>query len=356
LQEKTKRDFYEVLEVSRSASQDEIKKAYRSLAMKYHPDRNPGDQDAEEAFKETAEAYEALGDSKKRELYDTYGFAGLKGTDFRPFTSMDDIFSSFGDIFGDLFGLGRGRRRGSDLRYMMELTFEEAARGVKKTIEVEKPAICPSCQGSRAEKGTEPEVCTQCHGQGQVMRKHGFLHISTPCPSCGGEGRVIRKPCKECRGAGEIRRKSELDVDVPAGVESDAALRMRGEGMPSPSGGPSGDLLIGIHVAEHALFQRRGADLFMVLPISFVQAALGDSVEIPTLDGEKEMEVSAGTQPGAVLTMKGGGILIGRHHGDLHAQVDVKIPAKLTAEQKEILRQFAATEGTSPKEKKWWNF
>jgi molecular chaperone DnaJ len=356
LQEKTKRDYYEVLGVSRNASQDEIKKIYRSLAMKYHPDRNPGDQDAEEAFKEAAEAYEALGDPTKRELYDTYGFAGLKGTDFRPFTSFDDVFSSFGDIFGDLFGFGRASRRGADLRYMMELTFEEAARGIKKTIEIEKPAVCPSCQGSRAEKGTQPEICTQCRGQGQVMRKHGFLHISTSCPSCGGEGRIIRKPCKECRGTGQIRRKNELDVDIPAGVESDAVLRMRGEGMPSPSGGPPGDLLIGIHVGEHELFQRRGADLFMVLPISFVEAALGDSVEIPTLDGEEEMNIPAGTQPGVVLTMKGGGIQIGRQRGDLHAQVDVKIPARLTAEQKEILREFAATEGTSPKEKKWWNF
>jgi molecular chaperone DnaJ len=357
--EKTKRDYYDVLGVSRTSSQEEIKKVYRSLAMKFHPDRNPGDAEAEEAFKEAAEAYEALGDPQKRELYDTYGFAGLKGTDFRPFTSFDDIFSSFGDVFGDLFGFGRARQawqRGADLRYMMELTFEEAARGVKKEIEVEKPAVCPSCMGSRAEKGTEPEVCTQCRGQGQVLRKHGFLHISTTCPSCGGDGKIIRTPCQECKGAGQIRRKNDLDVEIPAGVEENAVLRMRGEGMPSPSGGPSGDLLIGIHVAEHELFQRRGADLFMVLPISFVQAALGDLVTIPTLDGEKELKVPAGTQPGAVLSVSGAGIRIGRQHGDLHAQVDVKIPTKMTADQKKILREYAATEGTEPHEKKWWSF
>lgn len=359
VQEKTKRDFYEVLGVARNASQEEIKKAYRAKAMEYHPDRNQGDREAEELFKEASEAYEALGDPQKRELYDTYGFAGLKGTDFRPFTSFDDIFSSFGDIFGDLFGFGRVRQawhRGADLRYMMNLTFEEAAKGVRKTIELDKPALCEACRGSRAEPGTEPEVCRRCNGRGQILRAQGFLHISTTCTDCGGEGKVISTPCRECRGEGQVRKTHTIEVDIPAGVEDDTVLRLRGEGLPGTSGGPPGDLLIGISVEEHDLFQRRGADLFMVLPISFVQACLGDTVEVPTLDGIKELKVPPGVQPGTILRLEDGGIRIGRKQGDLHAQVTVKIPTRLSAEQKEMLRNYAATEGSLPKEKKWWHF
>jgi molecular chaperone DnaJ len=355
LQEKT--DLYEVLEVSRNASPEEIKKAYRAKAMKYHPDRNPGDREAEGRFKEASEAYEALGDPEKRQRYDAYGFAGLKGTDFRPFTSFDDIFSSFGDIFGDFLGFGQGRqsrRRGADLRYLMELTFEEAAMGVTKTIDLERPATCPACSGSRAEPGTEPVICKGCEGRGQVLRTHGFLNISTTCPACGGEGRVIAKPCRKCKGEGQIIEKHSLDVPIPAGVEDDALLRMRSEGLPGPAGGPSGDLLIGISVKEHEIFQRRGADLFMVLPISFVQAALGDEIEVPTLDGSREMKIPPGTQPGAILRLDRAGIKIGGQRGDLHAQVNVKIPTKLTSEQKKTLMDFAATEGALPKEKKWW--
>jgi molecular chaperone DnaJ len=359
VREKTKRDLYEVLGVLKTASQDEIKKAYRGKAMEFHPDRNPGDGEAEDFFKEASEAYEALGDPKKRELYDMYGFAGLKGTDFRPFTNFEDIFSSFGDVFGDLFGFGRARQawhRGADLRYMMELTFEEAAKGVKRAIEIESPDICPACRGSRSEAGTEPELCGLCKGKGQVLRSHGFLNISTACPDCGGAGKIIKKPCPECRGEGQVRRMRQLDVDVPAGVEDDSVLRLRGEGLPGSSGGPPGDLLIGISVQEHDLFQRRGADLFMVLPLSFVQATLGDTVEVPTLDGIRELEFPAGTQPGTLLHLKGGGIKIGRHQGDLHTQVKVNIPGKVTAEQREILRTYASTEGPLPKEKKWWHF
>ena len=358
LQEETKRDLYEVLEVARDASQEEIKKVYRAKAMKYHPDRNPGDQEAETRFKEASEAYEALGDPEKRQRYDAYGFAGLKGTDYRPFTSSDDIFSSFGDIFGDFLGFGRGRqarRRGADLRYLMELTFEEAAMGVTRTIDIEKPIICSACRGSRAEPGTEPEICTRCQGRGQVLRNHGFLNISTTCPACGGEGKVISKPCRTCKGEGQTTEKHSLEAPIPAGVEDDALLRMRGEGLPGPAGGPSGDLLIGISVKEHKIFQRHGADLFMVLPISFVQAALGDEIEVPTLDGSREMKVPPGTQPGTILRLDGAGIKIGRQHGDLHAQVNVKIPTELTAEQKKALKDYAATEGVVPKEKKWWN-
>jgi len=359
LKEKTKRDFYEVLEVPRAASQEEIKKAYRTKAMEFHPDRNPGDHEAEEAFKEAAEAYEALGDPQKRELYNTYGFAGLKGTDFRPFSSFDDVFSSFGDIFGDIFGFGKARQawhRGGDARYMMELTFEEAAKGVPKTVELEKPRLCPECRGSRSEPGKEPKTCERCGGRGQVLRDHGFLHISTSCPSCGGEGKVISDPCRNCEGQGQVAEKHSVDVDIPAGVEDNAVLRVRGEGMPSPSGGPPGDLLIGLHVKEHEIFQRRGADLFMRLPLSFVQASLGDTVEVPTLDGTEELSIPPGTQPGTILSLKGAGIRIGGQQGNLHSQADIKIPTKLSSEQKELLLQFAATDGAHPKEKKWWNF
>jgi molecular chaperone DnaJ len=355
----TKRDLYAVLGVSRDASHEEIKKAYRALALQHHPDRNRGDKEAEEAFKEAAEAYEALGDPQKRELYDTYGFAGLKGTDYRPFTSFDDIFSSFGDIFGDLFGFGRMKQawsRGADLRYRMELTFEEAAKGVNKKIDLEHPALCPDCRGSRSEPGSEPEDCTRCGGKGQVLRNHGFVHISTTCPACGGEGKIVTKPCRKCEGQGQVLDQRELEVNVPAGVESDSVLRMRGEGMASPSGGQSGDLLIVVQVQEHEIFQRRGADLFMVLPVSIVQASLGESIEIPTLDGIKDLKVPAGTQPGTILRLDGGGIRVGRHQGDLHAQVSVKIPTGLNHEQKDILKAFAATEGPVPKEKKWWKF
>lgn len=359
LKEQTKRDFYEVLGVARDASAEDIKKAYRSKAMQFHPDRNPGDGEAEDAFKEAAEAYEALSDPNKRQLYDTYGFDGLKGTDFRSYSNFEDIFSSFGDIFGDLFGFGRARQawhRGADARYMMELSFEEAARGVSKTVEMNRPRLCPECSGSRSEPGKKPEACERCGGRGQVLRDHGFLHISTSCPSCGGEGKIIAHPCKNCDGEGQVVEQHSVDVDIPGGVEENSVLRVRGEGMPSPSGGPSGDLLIGIHVAEHELFQRQGRDLYMALPVSFVQAALGDTIEVPTLDETKEMKVPAGTQHGTVLSIPGGGITIGNARGDLHTQVNVKIPSKLSSEQKELLRQFAATEGMEPKEKKWWNF
>ncbi len=358
MRERTKNDFYEVLGIPRTATPEEVKKAYRARALQYHPDRNPGDKEAEKLFKEASEAYEALGDPQKRELYDTYGFAGLRGTDFHPFTSSEDIFSSFGDIFGDLFGFGRMRQawhRGSDLRYVLELTFVEAAKGVKKTIEIERPVVCPSCQGSRAEPGTEVEACRQCGGRGQVIRSHGFLNISSTCPLCRGEGQVIPERCRKCRGAGQVKEKRPLEVEIPAGVEEESVLRLRDEGMPSMGGGPTGDLLIVITVKEHEFFQRRGLDLYLSYPISIVQAALGDTVAIPSLDGDRELTIPPGTQPKTILQIKGGGIRAGRQRGNLLAQVEVKVPTRLSAEQKEILRAFAATERKSAKEKKWWN-
>jgi len=356
---KQKRDFYEVLGVERTCTFEEIKKSYRSRALQYHPDRNPGDAEAENLFKECAEAYEVLSDPKKRELYDQYGMAGLKGTDFRHYASPEDIFGAFGDIFGDLFGFGRAREawhRGSDLRYQLEIEFAEAAKGVTRTVELERPAACGSCGGTGAATPEDVEVCSTCRGQGQVLRQRGFLTIQTACPSCRGEGRVVRKPCRACKGRGEVREKKPVAIRIPAGVDEGTVLRLRGEGMPSPApGGQPGDLLVVLRVAEHPVFRRDGLDLVMALPVSFVQAALGDTVTVPTLDGEEQLEVPAGTQPHEVLRLAGRGVAAGRRTGDLLVQVDVVIPRKLSGEQKELLRQYAATEGAAPKEKKWWN-
>jgi molecular chaperone DnaJ len=353
-----KKDFYEVLGVGRECSPEEIKKAYRAKALQYHPDRNPGDKEAEEQFKECAEAYEVLCDPEKRELYNRYGVAGLKGTDFHHYASPEDIFSSFGDIFGDLFGFGRDRQawhRGSDLRYQMDLTFVEAAKGVTKEIEIDRPILCPRCAGTRADSEADLEVCASCRGQGQVIRQRGFLTMATTCSACRGEGRKIKKQCRECKGRGQIKQSKTLEVKVPAGVEEGNVLRLRGEGLPSPDGGPTGDLMIVLRVEEHPYFRRHGLDLIIAYPLSFVQAALGDQVEVPTLDEPEQLAIPAGTQPQTVLRLEGRGIAAGRDRGDLLVQVDVKIPAKLSAEQKELLRKFAATEGVAPKEKKWWN-
>jgi molecular chaperone DnaJ len=354
-----KRDFYEVLGVAREADAAEIKKAYRAKAMQHHPDRNPGDKQSETLFKECAEAYEVLCDAEKRALYDRYGMAGLKGTDFRHYASPEDVFGAFGDIFGDIFGFGRARQawdRGSDLRYQIDLEFVEAARGVRKQIELERPAVCRSCEGTGADSPEDVEVCETCQGQGQVLRQRGFMTLSSPCPACRGEGRVIRKACKACKGRGQVREKKTVEVAVPAGVEEGNVLRLRGEGMPSPTpGGPPGDLLIVLRVLEHPVFRRHGLDLVIAMPVSFVQAALGDRLAVPTLDGEAQLDLPAGTQPQTVLRLAGKGIEAGRDVGDLLVQVDVKIPTKLSAEQKELLRSYAAAEGAAPKEKKWWN-
>jgi molecular chaperone DnaJ len=354
-----KRDFYEVLGVARDADGAEIKKAYRAKAMQHHPDRNPGDKQAETLFKECAEAYEVLCDTEKRALYDRYGMAGLKGTDFRHYSSPEDVFGAFGDIFGDLFGFGSARQawhRGSDLRYQIELEFVEAARGVKRQIELERPSLCAGCQGSGAASPEDVSTCTTCNGQGQVLRQRGFLTMSTACPTCRGEGRLVKKPCPACKGQGQVLQKKTVEVAIPAGVEEGNVLRVRGEGMPSPNaGGQPGDLLIVLRVLEHPVFQRHGLDLVLAFPVSFAQAALGDTLTVPTLDGEEELKLPAGTQPQALLRLEGQGIKAGRRAGDLLVQIDVKIPTKLSAEQREILRSYAATEGVSPKGKKWWN-
>ncbi len=354
-----KKDLYEVLGIARDADGAEIKKAYRAKAMQHHPDRNPWDKEAESQFKSCAEAYEVLCDPQKRELYDHYGMAGLKGTDFRRYSSPEDIFGAFGDIFGDLFGFGGARQawhRGSDLRYQIDLEFVEAARGVKKEIELERPAVCARCQGSGADSPGDIETCATCRGQGQVLRQRGFLTISTACPACRGEGRTIKKTCAACQGHGQVRENKKVEVAIPAGVEAGNVLRVRGEGLPSPSaGGQPGDLLIVLRVLDHPVFQRHGLDLVLAFPVSFVQAALGDTLTVPTLDGEAELDLPAGTQSQAVLRLEGQGIKAGRNLGDLLVQIEVKIPTKLSSEQKELLRSYAATECVTTKGKKWWN-
>jgi len=353
-----KKDFYEVLEVSRTCSFEEIKKSYRAKALQYHPDRNPGDKEAENLFKECAEAYEVLSDSGKRDLYDRFGMAGLKGTDFRHYGSAEDVFSSFGDIFADLFGLGRAReawQRGADLRYQLEIEFVEAAKGTTRTVELERPALCGKCEGRGSETEDGVEVCETCGGQGQVLRQRGFLTMQTACPACRGAGRIVRKPCPACKGRGQVREKKAVEIRIPAGVDDGSVLRLRGEGMPSPEGGPSGDLLVVMRVREHELFRRDGLDLLMVLPVSFAQAALGDTLAVPTLDGEERLDLPAGTQPHDVLRLPGRGVAAARHTGDLLVQVDVRIPRKLSGEQRELLRRYAETDGAAVKEKKWWN-
>jgi len=351
-----KRDYYEVLGVSPNATQEEIKKAYRRLALRYHPDRNPGDKEAEEKFKEAAEAYEVLRDPEKREIYDRFGHEGLEGRGFRGFSGFEDIFSSFSDIFEEFFGFRTGRPRrsygpvqGKSLRYDLELTLEEAFSGKEEEIVFTRLTICRACEGRGLEPGTEPELCPTCQGQGQVIRSQGFFQISTTCPACRGEGQIITSPCHDCHGQGKVHTERRITVKIPAGVDTGSQLRLRGEGEPGEYGGPPGDLFVVIHVKEHEFFGREGDDLICQLPISFVQAALGDQITIPGLDGDEEIEVKIppGTQPEQILRIPGKGMprLNGRGRGDLFVKVMVKIPERLTPRQRELLEAFASTEG-----------
>jgi molecular chaperone DnaJ len=348
----TKRDYYEILNVSRNASDTELKAAYRKLALQYHPDRNPNDKRAEEQFKEAAEAYEVLRDPQKRSLYDQYGHAGLENTGFSGFGGFEDIFSSFGDIFEDFFGFTSRRRSrsrampGADLRYDLNLKFMEAVFGIETEIEIKKREICLDCGGNGCEKDTEPESCRHCNGTGQVSRSQGFFTVRTTCPTCRGNGQIIPHPCPECHGTGQVMASKTVAVKIPAGVDNGSRLRLTGEGEPGVFGGPPGDLYVFIHVEPHEFFKRRDTDIICEIPISFVQAALGDKISVPTLNGNKTLKVPKGTQPGDIFYFHGEGIpsLRTAQRGDQIIQVAIKTPTHLTKKQEALLNEFAKLE------------
>ncbi len=350
-----KRDYYEVLGVDRNATSSRIAEAYRKLALKYHPDRNPGDEEAVAKFKEAAEAFEVLSHAEKRARYDRYGHAGLEGGGAPQFHDVSDIFAAFGDIFGeglfgDVFGGGRGRaarpRQGEHIRCDVTLDLMEAAHGTVKTVRFERHAVCERCGGSGAKQGTRPEPCGYCGGRGQIVQRTGIFSLQTTCPACHGAGQVIREPCESCRGSGFVTKSVTRKVEIPPGVDDRTRLRLQGEGEPSPHGGPPGDCYCFIHVAEHPLFQRRGQDLYCEAPISYSQAALGATIEVPTLDGCRELEIPPGTPSGEIFTLKGLGMPDPRHRGrgNLLVQVAIEVPKTLTPEHEEVLRKLAEIE------------
>ena len=345
-----KRDYYQVLGVPRQANEEVLKKAYRKLALKFHPDRNPGDKDSEERFKEAAEAYEVLNDQKKRQIYDMYGHEGLQGTGFSGFRGFDDIFSSFGDIFEEFFSFGLGgrprqrtaARPGNDLGYDLVLAFEEAVFGTENEIEVEMAIVCDVCHGSGAGEGSREGTCPLCQGRGQVVQSQGFFRVSTTCSRCEGSGLVLTSPCAHCRGQGRLKGKKRVQVRVPPGVDNGTRLRLRGEGEGGYRGGPPGDLYVRLHVQPHERFERDGDDLYCKVFVSFVQAILGDHIEVAKLDGTRTVEVLPGTQPGTVLRYSGEGVphLRGPGRGDLFVEVNVHLPSRITPRQEELLREF----------------
>jgi molecular chaperone DnaJ len=349
-----KRDYFEILGVDRNASEDEVKKSYRKLAMQYHPDRNPGNGKAEEMFKEAAEAYEVLSDQEKKDIYTRYGHEGLSGVGYRGFSGFEDIFSSFGDIFGDVFGFSTGRSRsrtgaraGADLRYDLRVSFMDAALGSTTEIHLQKYILCSSCRGSGCAPGTSTQICSRCQGRGQVTQSSGFFSISSTCPQCKGQGGVITTPCPECSGGGKIKVAKTVQLKIPAGVETGSRLRLRGEGEEGQQGGPNGDLYVFIEVEQHDIFERNGNDILCHVPITFTQAALGGSVEAPTLTGVEKIKIPRGTQTGRIFRLKGKGIanLQGYGRGDEIIETVVTVPTNLTKKQEELLREYEKLSG-----------
>jgi len=353
-----KRDYYEVLGVNRGADPEEIKKAYRKLALQFHPDRNPGDQEAEERFKEAAEAYEVLRDPEKRRIYDQFGHEGLAGTGFSGFGGFEDIFSAFGDLFDDFFGGSRRRRagptRGRDLRYDLEIEFQEAATGKETELIIPRDESCDNCGGSGDMSGGR-QTCPTCAGHGQVYQSRGFIRLATTCPRCRGEGRIVTDPCPHCLGRGLVQREKKVQVRIPPGVDTGSRLRLRGEGEAGRLGGPPGDLYVVLHVRPHEFFRREGDHVICQVPISMVEAALGGEVDVPTLDGSRKLKIPKGTQNGDVLRFHGEGFpnLRGFGRGDQLMEIQVQIPTKLTKRQEELLREFAEEEEKKKNKKSW---
>jgi molecular chaperone DnaJ len=362
----SKRDYYEVLGVSRDASGRDIARAYRQLAIKYHPDSNPGDAETTERFKEAAEAYEVLSDAEKRSRYDQFGHAGVSGPGGGAgFGNVEDIFDAFGDIFGggifgDIFGSNRGRRRsrqtrGADVKCEVALTLLEAARGVTRKVQFERSEICGRCRGTGSKPGSTGETCRRCNGHGQVVQSAGILRVQTTCPTCQGSGQVITEPCDQCRGRGHLGRKVELEVAIPAGVDDGMRVRLSGEGERSRDGGPPGDCYCFIRVLPHPLFKREGVHLFVEVPISYTQAALGADIEIPTLEATDRLTIPPGTQSGEVFRLHKLGIPDPRNgaRGDLLVQTYVEVPKRLQPKEEELLRELAELENrhVSPRRK-----
>jgi len=362
-----KKDYYEVLGVNRDASEEEIKKAFKKLAMKFHPDRNPDNPKAEESFKEAKEAYEILSDDQKRAAYDQYGHAGVDpsmgGGGFGGFNS-GNFSDAFGDIFGDIFGGARNQRsnvyRGADLRYNLEIPLEDAAKGTETKIRIPVQTSCETCHGSGARPGTSPVTCTTCNGHGQVRMQQGFFSVQQTCPKCHGTGKMVKEPCPTCHGGGRVKQNKTLNVKIPAGVDEGDRIRLSGEGEAGVNGGPTGDLYVVVHLKEHPIFQREGANLHCEMPISFSTAALGGEIEVPTLDGAAKMKIPAETQTGSVFRLRGKGIkpLRSSEHGDLMVHVVVETPVRLTEKQKDLLREFESSTQAdagkhSPKNKSW---